>query len=224
MIIKRAQNPGIMLTGTMRTIQGGKAVATMEIETLELSRATLDQALFEVPREPWTEVDSYSELMNSRGRVDTSATTVFNDGGGKGKSVKTVAIDFFSGNTSKVDQDELRNYISGKLSSAGLSGFAINSQADLAGGTFANVIGVEIKKIKESGASKIGGLFGKVTGNDDLAKAGSSQAEIVVTLYGKDAKTVVASSPASADVKGKATDAVKAAIDQVISGLVAKIK
>lgn len=222
-IIKRAQSPGIMLTGTTRMYQGSKVAATSEIETLELSKATLDQALFDVPKD-WTEVDSYDELMNMRGRVDTSAKTVFNDGSSKGKAVKTVAIDFFSGNASKLDQDGLRGYISAKLTSAGLSGFAVNSQADIAGGNFANVIGVEIKKVKESGASKIGGLFGKVTGNDDMAKAGNSQAEIVVSIYGKDGKTVVASSPARADVKGKGDDAVKAALDQVLDGLLAKIK
>ncbi|HEV8593859.1 MAG TPA: hypothetical protein VGQ55_17275, partial [Pyrinomonadaceae bacterium] len=222
-IIKRAQNPGVMLTGTTRMYQGSKVAATSEIETLELSKATLDQALFDVPKD-WTEVDSYDELMNMRGRIDTSAKTVFNDGSAKGKAVKTVAIDFFSGNASKLNQDELRGYISAKLTSAGLSGFAVNSQADIAGGNFANVIGVEIKKVKESGASKIGGLFGKVTGGDDLAKVGNSQAEIVVTVYGNDGKTVVASSPARADVKGKGDDAVKAALDQVLDGLLAKIK
>jgi hypothetical protein len=222
-IIKRAQNPGVMLTGTTRMYQGSKVAATSEIETLELSKATLDQALFDVPKD-WTEVDSYDELMNMRGRIDTSAKTVFNDGSAKGKAVKTVAIDFFSGNASKLNQDELRGYISAKLTSAGLSGFAVNSQADIAGGNFANVIGVEIKKVKESGASKIGGLFGKVTGSDDLAKVGNSQAEIVVTVYGNDGKTVVASSPARADVKGKGDDAVKAALDQVLDGLLAKIK
>ena len=78
--------------------------------------------------------------------------------------------------------------------------------------------------VKESGASKIGGLFGKVTGSEDAAKLGDSEAEIVVTVFGKDGKTAVASSPASAKVKGKPTDAVKAAIDQVLSGLLARIK
>jgi hypothetical protein len=67
-------------------------------------------------------------------------------------------------------------------------------------------------------------LFGKVTGSDSMAKAGKSQAEIVVTLYGTDGKTVVASAPATADVSGSSNDAVRAAIDQVISGLISKIK
>jgi hypothetical protein len=166
-----------------------------------------------------------NELNTKRGKIDTSAKTVFNDGGkGPKGGVKTIAIDFFSGNASKLDQTELRGYISSKISSAGMSGFPINSQSELASGTFANVIGVEITKIKESSASKIGGLFGKVTGAEDAAKAGSSSAEIVITIYGKDGKSVIASSPAQAEVKGKGSDAVKAAIDQVIDGLLSKVK
>ncbi|HMJ07990.1 MAG TPA: hypothetical protein VK468_03235 [Pyrinomonadaceae bacterium] len=225
LIVKRAQNPGIMITGTMRMYEGSKVAAAFEIETLELSKATLDPALFDIPKD-FTEVDSQQELMNKRGGpMDTSAKTVYKDGGsGPTGKVKTIAIDFFSGNSSKVDQDQLRGYISSKVTAAGMSGFPINSQSELASGNFANVIGVEITKIKESGASKIGGLFGKVTGSDDAAKLGNSSAEIVVTIYGKDAKTVVASSPSRAEVKGKGTDAVKAAIELVINGLLSKIK
>ena len=224
LIIKRAANPGIMLTGTMRMYEGSKVSASFDIETTELSKATLDPALFDIPKD-FFEVDSQAELNNKRGPVDNSAKTIFTDGnsGPKGK-VKTIAIDFFSGNSSKVDQDQLRGFISSKVSAAGMSGFPINSQSELASGNFANLIGVEISKIKESGASKIGGLFGKVTGTEDAAKLGTSSAEIVVTVYGKDGKSVVATSPAKAEVKGKATDAVKAAIDQVISELLAKIK
>lgn len=222
-ITKRAANPGTMLTGTMKMYDGNKLSGSFEIETLDVSKATLDPALFDVPKD-FAEVDSQDELNNKRGPVDTSARTVYNDGTKTKGKVKTIAIDFFSGSSSKLDQGQLRSYISSKVTGAGMSGFAINSQSELAGGTFENVIGVEIKKIKESGASKIGGLFGKVTGSDDSAKLGNSQAEIVVTIYGKDGKTVVASSPAAAEVKGNGNDAVKAAIDQVISGLLSKIK
>ena len=224
LIIKRAQNPGIMITGTMRVYEGSKVGASFEIETLELSKATLDPALFDIPNN-FVEVDSQAELSNKRGPVDTSAKTVFNDGGnGPRGQVKTIAIDFFSGNSSKIDQDQLRGHISSQITAAGMSGFPINSQTELASGNFANVIGVEVTKIKESGASKIGGLFGKVTGTEDAAKLGNSSAEIVVTIYGKDGKTILASSPARAEVKGKGTDAVRAAIDLVIGGLLTKIK
>lgn len=225
LIMKSMQNPGFFLEGTSSMYQDGKLVGTNNLKTSALSTATLDQSLFEIPKD-WTEVDSLSELMPSFSNImkDTSATTIVRTDDGKTKSMKTIAIDYFSGNASKVNQEELRNYISQKLSNAGMSGFPINSQADLATGKYVNTIGVEIKKIKESGASKIGGLFGKVTGNSDAAKLGDSEAEIVITIYGNDGKTVVATATANEKVKGKADDAVKAGIDKVIGGLLEKIK
>lgn len=61
LIAKRTANPGIMLTGTMRTYDGTKVSASFEIETLELSKATLDPALFDIPK-GYTEVDSLQRL------------------------------------------------------------------------------------------------------------------------------------------------------------------
>ncbi len=223
-IVKEMENPGLFLEGTTKMFQNDQLQATSNIKTTALSKATLDQALFEIPKD-WTEVDSLSELMpgffNKSG--DNSATTIISDSRNT-KSIKTVAIDYFSGNTSKVNQDELRAYISQKLTAAGMSGFPINSQAELATGRFVNVIGVELRRVKESGASKVGGLFGKVTGNTDASKIGDSEAEIVITVYGNDGKTVVASMTAAEKVKGNPNDAVKAAIDRVIGGLLERIK
>lgn len=220
MITKRVQLPGYLLTGTTKMYQQGKLLSTSSWETVDLSKATLDQALFEIPKD-YFEVESMSLLMKRSANIDTTAKTVFGDGS---KAQKTIAIDFFSGSANKIDQDGIRSYISSKVSSAGMSGYLVTSGSEAASGNFANVIGVEIKKVKESGAAKIGGLFGKVTGNTDAAKAGTSTADIVVTLYGKDGKTVVASSPATGEAKGSGSDAVKAAIDQVISGLLSKAK
>jgi hypothetical protein len=223
-IVLSAQNPGFLLEGTTKIYQNNKLQGTTNIKTTALSKATLDQALFEIPKD-WTEVDSLSELMPGFSNIarDNSATTIFGDSN-KSKAVKTIAIDYFSGNVSKVNQDELRGYISSKLSAAGFSGFPINSQAEITTGKFTNVIGVELKKVKESGASKVGGLFGKVTGNSDAAKIGDSEAEIVITIYGNDGKTVVASMTAAEKVKGKGDAAVKAAIDKILGGLLEKIK
>ncbi len=224
MIIKEMQNPGFFLEGTLRTYENNQLQGTSDLKTTALSKATLDQALFEIPKD-WTEVDSLSELMPGffNQKTDNSATTIINNSRNT-KALKTIAIDYFSGNSSKVNQDELRGYISQKVSAAGMSGFPINSQAEITTGKFANVIGVELKKVKESGASKIGGLFGKVTGTEDASKVGDSEAEIVITIYGSDGRTVVASMTASEKVKGKANDAVKAAIDRILSGLLEKIK
>lgn len=226
MITKAMQDPGFMLEGTSTSYENGKKQLVENLVTTALSKSILDQSLFEIPV-GFTEVDSMSELLKPiSGPANTMAITTITgtQPSGPKPKLKTIAIDFFSGNALKLDQSALRNYISGKVNSAGMSGFAINSQSELAGGTFEYVIGVDIKKVKESGASKIGGLFGKVTGNDSASQIGNSQAEIVVSIFGKDGKTVVASSPATADVKGKSNDAVRAAIDQVISSLLAKIK
>ena len=222
-IVKRNQNPGIMITGTMRMFEGTRQSGAFEIETTELSKATLDAGLFEIPQD-FAEVDSQEDLMSARVGVNAAGNKVLYKDGSKADEKKRIAIDYFSGSASKLDQEQLRKYIADKITAAGYNGTVIGSAADLTPGTFANVIGVEVRKAKESGASKVGGLFGKVTGSDSLAKAGKSQAEIVVTLYGSDGKTIVASAPANADVGGSSNEAVKAAIDQVISGLISKIK
>lgn len=137
---------------------------------------------------------------------------------------KMVAIDFLTGNTSKLDQSSIQNYIASKVSETGMAGMPINSAAEIGGGAYSNVISVEIKKIKESSGAKIGGLFGKVTGADDAVKLGDTEAEIVVNIYGKDGKTVAATDSASVKVKGKGDDAVRAAIDKIIGGLLDKIR
>jgi len=232
LIIGPMQDPGFFLEGTSKMFENNKLQGTFKYETLALSKAPLDQALFEAPKS-YTEVESLS-LLTAAGDVDTTASTVDRIGGnsdggagfnaGKKGPTKTVAIDFFSGNASKIDQEMLRGYISQKLSGAGINGVTVSGRADITNGNFASVIGLQLVKVKESGASKIGGLFGKVTGSDDASKLGESEAEIVMNVYGSDGKTVVASSPASAKIKGTGNDAVKAAIDQAMGPLLAKIK
>ena len=220
-ILKSIQNPGMLLEGETRILENNKPGASIRTETTALSTAALDQALFEIPKD-YREVNSLYDITKM-GDVDTSATSVMS-GSDKKLATKTIAIDFFSGNVGKVDQDTLRAYISEKVSGAGFTGYMVKSQAEVATGNFANVIGVDLKKVKESGASKIGGLFGKVTGAEGASAIGNSEAEVIVTIYGNDGKTVVASQSASEKVPGKAGDAVKAALDRVLSGLLTKIK
>ena len=221
LIMKTMQNPGFFLEGTTKMYENGKLQGTSKIETTALSKATLDQGLFEIPK-GYKEMDSMAELMGANsGPVDNTAVTVVD---GKQTKAKTVAIDFFSGSTSKFDQNEMRNYISSKLNAAGMTGYSVTSQSEIAAGNFVNVIGVEIKKVKESGASKVGGLFGKITGSDSAAKVGDSEAEIIITAYAKDGKTVVVSVPATEKISGNAQAAVKAAIDRAMPSIIAKLK
>ena len=231
MIIKAAQNPGFFLTGTTKMYQDNKLETTSELETTALSKATLDQALFEVPKS-YTEVDSLVELTKMNMSFDPSAmgspskpsSSIPTPSAPPVSAKKLVAIDFLTGNTSKVDQSSLRNYIASKVSESGMAGIPVNSAAELAGGTFSNVIAVEIRKVKESSGAKIGGLFGKVTGSDDAAKLGDTEAEIAINIFAKDGKTVVVGGSTLVKVKGKGDDALKAAVDKILGGLLEKIR
>ncbi len=218
----KIQYPGMMLEGTTKMIDllKNNDEFTTSVKTLELSKATLEMSLFEIPV-GYAEVNSEQSLMsggmgNVLGNISTNSNSQSNK--------KSVAIDFFSGNVSKINQPNLRQYVAQKVSANGANGILVSSQNDIASGAFQNVIGVEIKSVKESGASKIGGLFGKVTGNMDASKLGQSEAEVVITLYAQDGKTVSASATAKEKIDGKADDAVKAAIDKALVQILPKLK
>jgi hypothetical protein len=226
-IYKNMQSPGLMLEGTTTGYENGKKMMSDKIETVELSKATLDQALFEIPK-GYNEADSFSELIRGiSGPVDNTAVTRVSRNAsddGKAKTVKTIAIDFFSGSTSKVDQQQLRELISDRLTSAGMAGYLVASQAELTTGNFKNIIAVDVKRTKESGGAKIGGLFGRVTGTPDASKLGDSEAEIVITVLAQDGKTIVATSSANEKAKGSVNDAVRAAIEKALPSVLPKLK
>ncbi|MGB7202481.1 MAG: hypothetical protein WBD16_09460 [Pyrinomonadaceae bacterium] len=222
------QNPGMMLEGTT-TIADliRKTEVTTSVKTLDLSKAALEMSLFEIPA-GYALADSEQSLMSINygdmtgaypkqptGTPTTPTTTQTNR--------KSVAVNFFSGQVSKIDQPAFRQYLAQQISAAGANGVVITSPADTDSGAYANVIGVEIKSAKESGAAKIGGLFGKVTGTD-ASKLGKSEAEIVITLYDKSGTTVVATGTAKEKVDGKSDAAVRAAIDKALASVLPKLK
>lgn len=217
--------PGFMLEGTMKIFDAnGKLENTMGYKTLDVSKSPLEMALFEIPF-GFAEVNSEQSLTSFNVNTMTGMIT---DGQSDSrqpvKGKKAVGIDFFSGNVSKLNQPELRQFVAERVSANGQEGMLIMSQTDASSGAFANIVGVEIRSLKESGASKIGGLFGKVTGDTSAAKLGKSEAEVVVTLYDKDGKTVLATGTAKEKVDGKGDDAVKAAISTALSAVLPKLK
>lgn len=223
------QNPGMMLEGTT-TIADliRKTEVTTSVKTLDLSKAALEMSLFEIPT-GYSLADSEQSLMSINygdmtGGYPNQPTGAPTTPTATQSNRKSVAVNFFSGQVSKIDQPALRQYLAQQISAAGANGVVVASTGDAASGSYANVIGVEIKSVKESGAAKIGGLFGKVTGNTDAAKLGKSEAEIVITLYDKDGKTVVATGTAKEKTDGKADDAVRAAIDKALASVLPKLK
>ena len=219
------RDPGMMLEGTQKMFDAkGNLQITMNYETLDVSNSPLDISLFEAPI-GFAEVNSEQSL--SSGPNINNMSGILNDPGGRpGKAVKgkkAVGIDFFSGSVSKLNQQDLRQFLADRVSANGQEGLLINSQTEAASGAFANIIGVEVRGAKESGAAKIGGLFGKVTGDSSASKLGTSEAEVVVTLYDKDGKTVIATGTAKEKVDGKADDAVRAAITKALASVLPRL-
>lgn len=224
----RYSYPGMHLEGTMKIIDRltNKEQMAQTIKTLDLSKETLAMSLFEPPP-GFKEVSSMQELM-SRGSSmpmpSMDPDSMRSATPSVGTPSRVIAITNFTGNVSKLDVESLRQYLANKVRSSGGNASMINSTADAANGTYASVVTVQVKNVKESGAAKVGGLFGKVTGAGDAAKIGDSEAELTITAYAADGKTVIATANAKKKVSGKSDDAVKAAIDDAYNQIADKLK
>ena len=224
---------GFLLDGTMKSFDAkGKVDATIRTETLEISRSPLNAAFFEVGKDYRLVNDSQelyampsmSEMMAMADDGSPKNTTRTTSGNSKSSGKKYLGLDFFSGNASKVNQDAIRQTMLESLNAKGFATSFVTSPNEITNGRFDYVVGVEIVSAKQSKAGKVGGLFSKVTGNTDAAKIGDSEAEVIVTIYQKDGKTVVAQQTAKQKIAGSPDDAMKAAIENALNQLVGKIK
>ena len=167
---------------------------------------------------------SMSEMMAMAGGNSPKTSTVKTSANNKSGGKKHLGLDFFSGNSSKVNQDVIRQTMMESLNAKGFAASYVTSPNEIANGRFDYVVGVEIVSAKQSKAGKIGGMFGKITGSTDAAKVGDSEAEVIVTVYQKDGKTVVGQQTSKQKVAGSTDDAAKSAIENALNQLVGKIK
>jgi hypothetical protein len=68
--------------------------------------------------------------------------------------------------TENVSLSNMQLFLASKLSSGKYEGYPVNSEADARAAGCDYIVATEISKMKQSTASKIGGLFGKVTSTD----------------------------------------------------------
>jgi len=204
-------DPGFMLEGTMK-IYGpdGTVQMTQTTETLELSRVPLDQALFEVP-------NGYAETKNSQDLYKVSASDMASAASRSQNEDQTpirsntpvgrsVGINLVLGSGSQANQPEIEEYIRSKILSRGLRAVPGTGDYNLT---------VEFRQIKESTGSKVGGIFGKVTGVD--TKAGSVNIDLVATLSGGGEAKV------KNKFDGPLSNAIRAALDEALDQLLANI-
>jgi hypothetical protein len=209
---------GFLLDGTMTIYdKDGKATMTQRTETLELSRAPLSAALFDVPagyKEAGSMQDLYAmpsmqDMMQSQNndRRATPSDRVAAPGGrptAPMPAAKSVAVSVNFGSGVKGNQAEIDQYVRSQISSRGLN--AVTGTGDY-------VLNIQVKQAKESAAGKIGGIFGKVTG----VPAVSGQVDIDLTA------ALSGGSSGEAKIKrkfdGPLSAAIKAAIDEALDAV-----
>ena len=209
----RNAKTGFLLNGTMTFYDAdGKATMTQTTETLELARAPLAAALFDIPadyklassQQDLYAMPSMTDIVRQQQQQngDDNPTAPANTG------MKSVGINISFGADVKLNQAEISRFVQDKVRQ-------MNFNASTGGGDY--VLNVEIKKAKESAASKAGGIFGKVTGIE--TKAGKTDVEVIVTLFRGDAKTQITRFGINQKFDGTAADTVREALDQAIGNV-----
>jgi hypothetical protein len=203
---------GMMLEGKM-TMYGpdGSVQMSQMTETLELNRNPLDAGLFDIPL-------GYNLAHSSQ---DLYAVTLpsYGSGGGEGMptvntgvvpprmAAKTVSLNIMMAPGTS-DQSEIDSYVRTKLAEHGMR--IVSDNADYA-------VSIQVNQIKESTSSKIGGMFGKMTGTTN--NVGKVDIDMSLSVTGK--------STGSAKVKSKfdgpLSSAVRAALDQAMEQLMSGI-
>ena len=185
--------PGFPLSESRSMNMGdGQMSFTQTTETLEFSRSPLDAALFDIPQ-------GYARTNNSQdlyGRPDFSAMMrggqSTNDDEDKPKSTPSrsapnMPMQIGTPNAKKagtirigvlaptnrggeaISITNMQAYLAQKLTSGNVEGIAVTSEADARSAGCDYVLSSDFSKLKQSTASKIGGMFGKVTNTDTSA-------------------------------------------------------
>jgi hypothetical protein len=165
---------GMMIEGTMKMYgSDGTVMMTQTTETLELTRETLDPAIFDIPQGyalASSPQDLYKVTMPSSDPGPQSRPQPSRNTGivPPAVSAKNIALNItMAPGTS--GQSEIDSYLRAKLAERGFR--VVPSNAEYA-------LNVQVNQIKESAASKIGGIFGKVTG----ANTGGGKVDIDLSI------------------------------------------
>lgn len=205
---------GLMLEGTMKMYGADGSVQMSQLtETLELSRNPIDAAIFEIPqgyKQASSTQDLYAVSMPVFGGGNDTPSNPFPRNTSTTQpaiSAKTASLNISMASGAS-NQSEIDSYVRSKLAQRNLR--VISGSADYS-------INIQFSQIKESTASKIGGLFGKVTGSS--ASGGKVDIDMSATLSGK--------ANGSAKVKNKfdgpLSAAVRMALDQALSQVLSNI-
>jgi hypothetical protein len=173
----------------------GSVTFTTTNEVIELSRQTLDAALFDVPS-GYTEAKSQQETyaapsmaeIMAMARQQSGQTNPESSGesstAGAGARVRIGVVEFNNKAKSSVSTDSLREQLIASLNNDGIDAIALNASSpseaaiEARAKQCAYILYTDISALKTaSGGKKMGGLLGRATGVD-TGSAGKSEARL----------------------------------------------
>jgi hypothetical protein len=213
---------------------GGQVTFTTTKEVIELSREPLDIALFDVPA-GYTEATSQQELFaipsmtdvtsgRQEGNTQTTTTTPTTAPGTKQPGVLRVGVVQINNKAGKpISQEALRQRLIGQIQASSIEAVPLNGlsaseiEAEAKAKQCDYVLYSDVTALK---TSKIGGMFGQITGVGGVAK---TEAKVEFKLFAVGETSPRLQSSASAKVEGEEASA-GSAIDAEAKAVIAEVR
>ncbi len=171
----------------------GGGMMTMTTEVTELSRATLPAELFDIPvgyaeakeqkelygKNTQKAMGEYQKTPEAKAEMNQmmQGMPAVGNAGAKKPGMVRVGVMTVSNSTGKpLATDMYQNMLVSQINGNKLEAVAITSADDAKRLNCDYILSTDIKSLKQSTASKVGGIFGKVTG------AGSGEGKVEVTV------------------------------------------
>lgn len=210
------------------------AMMTMTTEVLELSKATLPQSLFEIP-EGYTETSKRQDLY---GRNTQKAQSDYAKTGKayedmpvitmpkpstKKAGVTRIGVMTLSNSSGKpLNLNTYQSMLVMQLTSDKVDAVAVSSESEAQSMSCDYILTTDIKSLKQSAASKIGGMFGKVTG----APTSSGKVESIIGFGLKglsSSATASLQSEANAKIEGE-ENSIMAAVGNEVQAVMKAVR
>lgn len=179
---------GFALEMTQTMNSGGETSFSQTISTLEFSKATLDDALFNVPADYKLVASSQelygtpdlSQMMSGQQAQTTASVDTATDRVKKPGTVRIgVLVPSNRSGENLISPVGLQAFLVKNLTGGRVEGFAVTSEDEARKAECDYLLSTDISKLKQSTAAKIGGMFGRVTGTPT---AGTYDAQAEYTL------------------------------------------
>jgi hypothetical protein len=227
----------------------GSEIYSSTTEVIELTRATLDPSLFEVPA-GYTQAASYQEMfmpatatLSSSGQTNTVASSSNMESAGAAgaaalaskvasKPAGTIRIGVVGINnrtSESIDPSSLRDKLISSLTGSGVDAVAIYGQAPSEVTAEAKqkdcdfVLYTDVTNLLQSQSNKVGGFLGRAAGVGSLVKS-RYESQVDFRLLPTGGESPVLQSKANAKEEGDAGVAVKSALDREAKAVIAAAK